>query len=299
MAVVLFVNLKGGVAKTTNAVAVAETLAERNRRVLVIDADHQCAAGELLLGEKRLLMAERRRATLHDMLAAMLDDEFGDDQFEDFIERGASNISGGMPNLAVLPCSLRIDDFSTNMARARRGYRSTEEFNAVYRRRRTMLRKWLIDNFDFTIIDCPPSIALQVQALLHVADAYIVPSIPDRLSLRGSAHLVERIRRTGSKVNALGILWSLYRSNNEVHRKVISRASKQHRMNLPRPFKTVIPNATAIARAFEHPLTPATLSLKYEPPFAALFRQACDEMIHRLHASVGNLVALREPAGVK
>ena len=49
MSILLFVNLKGGVAKTTNAVAVAECLADSGYRTLLIDADHQCMSGELLL----------------------------------------------------------------------------------------------------------------------------------------------------------------------------------------------------------------------------------------------------------
>ena len=60
MSILLFVNLKGGVAKTTNAVAVAECLADSGYRTLLIDADHQCMSGELLLGESRLLKCERQ-----------------------------------------------------------------------------------------------------------------------------------------------------------------------------------------------------------------------------------------------
>jgi chromosome partitioning protein len=77
VSILLFINLKGGVAKTTNAVAVAECLAEAGHRVLLIDADHQCMAGELLLGESRMLNCERRHHTLHDLLASMLEDEAG------------------------------------------------------------------------------------------------------------------------------------------------------------------------------------------------------------------------------
>ncbi len=108
MAVLLFVNLKGGVAKTTNAVAVAECLAaEMEKRVLVIDADHQCTAGDLLLGEDRLLQCEKRRVTLHDLLAAMLDDDFKTPHVANYIVNSASNIKGGLPNLSVLPGSVR------------------------------------------------------------------------------------------------------------------------------------------------------------------------------------------------
>ena len=76
MSILLFVNLKGGVAKTTNAVAVAECLADSGYRTLLIDADHQCMSSELLLGESRMLKCEQGKTTLHDLLAAMLDDEF-------------------------------------------------------------------------------------------------------------------------------------------------------------------------------------------------------------------------------
>src|SRR3954467_4038575 len=121
MPVILLINLKGGVAKTTSAVAIAECLASQGKRTLLIDADHQCTAGELLLREERLLRCERNKATLHDMMAAMLDDEFDPSQFGAFVTHKASNVGGGLDTLSVLPCSIRIDDFTTNMAKARRG----------------------------------------------------------------------------------------------------------------------------------------------------------------------------------
>src|SRR4051812_26877180 len=136
MSILLFVNLKGGVAKTTNAVAVAECLADTGYRTLLIDADHQCMSGELQLGEGRLLNCERRKITLHDLLAAMLDDDFAPEQFPASVVPGASDIGDGLERLSVMPCSIRIDDFSTNMAKARHGFKSTDEFNAIFQRRR-------------------------------------------------------------------------------------------------------------------------------------------------------------------
>src|SRR3954452_22488799 len=85
MSIILLLNLKGGVAKTTSAVAIAECLAESGYRTLLIDADHQSMSGELLLGEERLLKLDHRRKTLHDLLAAMLDDEFSADQLPYFV----------------------------------------------------------------------------------------------------------------------------------------------------------------------------------------------------------------------
>jgi chromosome partitioning protein len=283
MPILLLVNLKGGVAKTTNAVAIAECLAASGLRTLLIDADHQCMAGELLLGENRLLRCERTRTTLHDLLAAMLDDEFNADQVGRYVIGSASNIGSGLRTLSVLPCSVRIDDFSTNMAKARRGYNSTEEFLQMFARRRQQVQRWLAANYDFTIVDCPPSLALQVRAFLTIGDSFIVPSVPDRLSVRGSFYLLDRIAKHGFKISPVGTLWSLYREQNHVHRAVVQKARQRAEPldRLPLPFETVIPNATAIADSAEPDKKPRSFSAKYTSPFAKLYERLCDEIVAR------------------
>lgn len=283
MSIVLFVNLKGGVAKTTNAVAVAECLADSGYRTLLIDADHQCMSGELLLGEDRLLRCENRKITLHDMMAAMLDEDFRVEQLSYYAVPKVSDIGEGLPNLSVIPCSVRIDDFSTNMAKAKRGHRSNDEFLAMFRRRRAALRRWLKSNYDFTIVDCPPSIALQVRTLLTVADSFIVPAIPDRLSVRGSLHLLDRIRRMGVKIDQLGTLWSLFRTQNQMHRAVIDKTGRgvEPFGRMPKPFETVIPNAAKIAETTEPDRNPNTFNAKYTPEFARLYRSLCEEIVQR------------------
>jgi len=283
MPIVMFINLKGGVAKTTNAVAVAECLATNGHRTLLIDADHQCTASELLLGEDRLLRCEQRRHTLHDLLAAMVDDDFRVEQFESFLTGYASNIASGLSSLSVLACSVRIDDFSTNMAKGRRGYYSVDEWLRMLDRRRQHLRRWIQGNFDYAIIDCPPSIAMQVRFLFPVADSYVVPCVPDRLSVRGSQFLADRIRSYGYKIPLLGTLWSLYRDQNELHHRIIQAVNyaDDRLKSLARPFKTIIPNAAAINRASEPGLTPRSFGAKYSPPFARLFQRVCEEIEQR------------------
>jgi chromosome partitioning protein len=280
--ILLMINLKGGVAKTTNTVAIAECFAAEGLRTLVIDADHQCMSGELLMGEDRLLRADQKKSTLYDLLVAMLDDEFVAKQCEKYAMWPASNISG-MNKLSVIPCSIRIEDFSTNMAKARRGYSSNEEFLGVFRRRKESLRRWLQTNYDIVLVDCPPSLALQVKALMPVADGYIVPSVPDRLSVRGSLYLLDRIDKLGySNLKPIGTLWSLYREQNHVHREVVARTKRKDKPldRLPRPFETIIPNATAIADSTETDRQHASFRRKYTPQFARLFEELCQE-IHR------------------
>ena len=283
MSILLFLNLKGGVAKTTNAVAVAECLAESGYRTLLIDADHQCTSSELLLGESRMLNCEQDKTTLHDLLAAMLDDQFRSEQFPAYVVPKVSDIGDGLDKLSVMPCSIRIDDFQTNMAKARRGYKSTDEFYAIFRQRTRKMQRWLNKDYDFTIIDCPPSIALQVKFFLTVADAYIVPAIPDRLSVRGSLWLQRRIRRLGFKLEGLGTLWSLYREQNKIHKRIVAAAKKgTEPLNLlPRPFDAIIPNAAAIAEATEPGRKSKSFSVKYTQKFADLYRSLCEEIVQR------------------
>ncbi len=288
MAILMMLNLKGGVAKTTNCVAIAECLADQGHRVLVIDADHQCMASELLLGEERLFKLEHQRKTFHDMLANMLDDDFSPEGLPHYIVEQASNIGGGMPRLDVIPCSIRIDDFQTNMTKARRGHHTNDEFLVMLDRKRRTFQRFLKYHYDTVLIDCPPSLAVQVRYLLRVADAYIIPCIPDRLSVRGSLWLADRLRRAGyTRVEGLGTLWSLYRQQNAMHKHTIERAAAgaDEFVAMPKPFTTVIPNATAIAHATDPDFEPATFGAKYSPAFAKLYRELSAEILGRLNGN--------------
>ncbi len=283
MPIILFSNLKGGVAKTTNAVALAECLADRGYRTLLIDADHQCMAGELVLGEQRMFACESRRITLHDLLGSMLEEEFAAEQFNNYVLPNASNIGGGLENLSVVPCSIRIDDFSTNMAKAKRGFHSTEEWQRILAKRRRMFKRWLTTHFHYTIIDCPPSIPLQVRFLLNCADTFIVPSVPDRLSVRGSLYLLERLRRMNMRIEALGTLWTLYREQNRVHREMLNLAQKRDSRltSLPSPFNTIIPNSTAITSATDSDAQFPSFNAKYSGAFAKRYRDFAAEVVQR------------------
>ncbi len=284
MAILLFLNLKGGVAKTTNAVAVAECLASRGKRVLVIDADHQCAASELLLGESRLNQAEKKQLTLHDLLASMLDEEFDPEQIAPYVAIDASRVQDAKPFLRVIPGSVRIDDFQTNMAKAKRGFHTNDEFQAVWRRRRSVFKRWLTQCFDFVIVDCPPTLAPQVKFLLRVADGYIVPTVPDRISVRGSLWLQDRLAKLSSPPAGLGTLWTLFREQNERHKTMVALGQKRAGTfgKLPPPFKTIIPNSTDVVRALESEEEPRSFKAKYTAKFANLYDQLSNEIMSRV-----------------
>ncbi len=141
MAVILCINLKGGVAKTTNAIAIAECLAAQGKRTLLIDADHQCSTSEILLGQEKVEKLDNRRKTLHDLLFEMMKAEFEVRQCETYLAQGVSNLKGVSEFLTVLPCTHRIDDFQTNYAKGGHGFATWGEFKQCFAANRLQFRK--------------------------------------------------------------------------------------------------------------------------------------------------------------
>ncbi|WP_417739139.1 ParA family protein [Rosistilla oblonga] len=286
MAVILFTNLKGGVAKTTNAIAVAECLASSGKRTLLIDADHQCTASELLLGEQALIKLDRKKRTLHDLLSEMLKPEFEAKQFDAYVRPSASNIGGGIEDLSVIPCSVRIDDFQTNYAKGGHGFHTWQDFRKLFNANRLQFRRWL-KQFAYVIVDCPPSLSLQVKLFLGIADGYVVPCQPNRLSIRGLLWLSDRIHNYRYKTVCLGTLWSMCRGNDRMHKAIIEGAANNHAQlrDLPTPFETTVPLAANIAHAGE--LTdkqPKTFRAKYGTEFGRIYEQICEELMERVEA---------------
>lgn len=296
MSVVLFLNLKGGVAKTTNAVAIAECLANSGKSTLVIDADHQCTATEVLLGESRMEQLETSKRTLHDLFLEMMKPNFKPSRFDAFVADRASNIQGGLEHLSVIPCSVRINDIAT---RLRSHYKDLgpEKLKSVLQSNRYQFQRWLESNYDYTIVDCPPSLSFQVKQLLQVSTGYVVPCQPNRLSLRGADWLCKKLYRDGFRRSALGTLWSMCRVQDSRQVEVMEQAKHgrfgDHRF--PTPFETVVPMRSAIAHAVDTVWEPASsIRDKYDSEFYPLFVQLANEIITRADEQAGTIMGVEK-----
>lgn len=101
--VISFINLKGGVGKTTLLVATAEILAcEYEKKVLVIDLDPQTNATVMLVSQDIWSEANKNNRTLHQLF---LDEVEGTEAFNinESIMKNVSDIGGGIKNLDLLP----------------------------------------------------------------------------------------------------------------------------------------------------------------------------------------------------
>ena len=219
--VISFINLKGGVAKTTTSVAVAEILAKEFRKhVLFIDLDPQTNATINLITEEEWQKRDTEGRTLVQLFRDKLRPE--DPQkfdIEQSIIRAVSTIDGGISRLDLLPSSIQLIEVQEKLpfVAMQGNYDSNPQ---------DILRRALnpvLERYDFLIIDCPPSLGIVTKNGLRFSTHYVIPTIPDIVSTWGIFQIVSNISAFSENINRLvkplGIVATKYQEN-ELHCRV-------------------------------------------------------------------------------
>jgi chromosome partitioning protein len=278
-----FINLKGGVGKTTLTVALAHFLAlEHHKRVLVIDLDPQTNATVCLIPEQEWKAQDDAGRTLYQLFA----DQVKGTRFFDAdraILRDVSNVGGGVPGLDLLPSSLgliKIQDRVTQLT----------DFDNYQRGPIFALRDALADclpYYDHVLIDCPPSLGIVTLNGLAFSDSYVIPVVPDILSVLGIPPILDRIehfaRATRRNIRALGIVISKMRTQTLLHAEMLRRLREDFiERRFPIVFESIIPESTRIAEAANVSAPVNTLAQKYGNggPFDELSALAREYLVH-------------------
>lgn len=261
------INMKGGVGKTTLTVALAEFMAlEHGLRVLVIDLDPQSNASACLMDLEQWKRQNMRGQTIMRLFL---------DPFKDWpvfspqeaVVRNASNIGGGIAGLDLMPSGTELMDLQDSLQSVLT--RQEEQNPLLYLLREAMGN--MLTDYDFVLIDCPPSLGIITQNGMAISDYYLIPVVPETMSLHGISQIVTRVnrfkRQTGSGIQPLGIVATRYRLKNNEHVLNLDdlRAGAQQK-GYQRLFETVIHESTSASNAINYRRHPAKLRDKYASP---------------------------------
>lgn len=198
--IIAIANQKGGVGKTNITFNLSGALAEKKKRILLIDLDQQGNLSSVFLDNIYNL-----KTTLADIL---LDDNLA-------ISRVIQKTS--FPNIDIIPSNIELSKIDLQLA---------AEPDAQYFLADKL--KEIKDSYDYIIIDCPPSLGLATRIGLVAADQVIIPLECQEWAIKGTAYLrsaITKIRkRANPKLKIMGYLINKFagrRKLEEVYRSSI------------------------------------------------------------------------------
>jgi chromosome partitioning protein len=264
--VISLINLKGGVAKTTTTVQIADYLSLAGKRVLVIDLDPQANATESLLGRDRALAV----SSDEELPTGGIKNRNISQCFFDYLEntqyfnihticcQDTSNLKS-VKGPDLLPASLNLLDVQDRLTEItqKSGYMISPVEVLKF------AVSPILHKYEVVLIDCPPSLNLMTRNALEISHYYLIPVINDPLSTRGLYQILKRINNYSQirqwEIECIGILITKYRFNS-VQFFVDSRSnleelvdSRCHSIGIQTPyiFKAYMPESKGVSEAMD------------------------------------------------
>ena len=229
-------NQKGGVGKTTTSINLSATLAEKGKKVLVIDTDPQ---GNTTSGFG--LNKNQLENTIYELL-------IGECNIEEALYE---NVVDGVD---IIPSNVNLAAVEIELI-------DMEEKEFILKKAVDKIR----DKYDFIIIDCPPSLSMLTINAMTTANSVLVPIQCEYYALEGLSQLVHTVNlvkeRLNNELEMEGVIFTMYDSRTNLSMQVVENVKSVLKQRI---YETVIPRNIRLAEApsFGMPIN------KYDPKSA-------------------------------
>lgn len=218
--VVSIANQKGGVGKTTTSVNLSTILAKKGKKVLMIDADPQGNASSGVGIDKDV------EESVYDIL-------INDTEIEKVAKK--TNIK----NLSICPSNINLAGAEVELvSMMSREYRLKEKLYPIK------------DNYDYIIIDCPPSLGLVTLNAFTASDSVLIPVQCEYYALEGLGQLINTInlvkKHLNKNIEIEGALLTMYDIRTNLSNQVVKEVKKYFNDKV---YKNVIPRNVKLSEA--------------------------------------------------
>ena len=218
--IIAIANQKGGVGKTTTAVNMSTILAKKGKKVLLIDTDPQGNATSGLGVEKEV------EFSTYDLLIS-------DVPAEDIIEKTS------IKNLSICPSNMNLAGAEVQLvSMMSREQRMKEKLDVIKK------------NYDFILIDCPPSLGLITLNAFTASDSVLIPVQCEYFALEGLGQLLNTVELVRKHLNKNlyieGALLTMYDIRTNLATQVVKEVKKFFQNKV---YKTVIPRNVRVSEA--------------------------------------------------
>lgn len=249
--IISLANQKGGVGKTTTAVNLAASIAMENYRVLLLDCDPQGNASSGLGIERR-----RLQHCIYNLII-------------DGIESRTVIQKTRVKNLDIIPATIQLAGAEVELATAEN--REQRIQNALDQ---------VINDYEYILLDCPPSLGLLTINALTASNSVIIPLQCEYYALEGLSLLMDTISLVKKRLNPMlrveGIVFTMFDGRTNLSIQVVDEVKRHFHQQV---YKTIIPRNVRLSEAPSHGEPVVT----YDPRSrgAEVYRELAREVLER------------------